>query len=59
MLGIGEGFHPELDEAYISNPGRTTSDPLSASDLKKAWGEVNTAITSAVEKFSVEERRAV
>jgi hypothetical protein len=52
LLGIGERLHPELDEAYITNPDRTISDPLSASDLKRAWSEVNAAITSGVEKFS-------
>jgi hypothetical protein len=53
MLGIGERLHPELDEAYLTNPDRTISDPLPASELKKAWSEVNVAITSAVEGFSV------
>jgi hypothetical protein len=53
LLGIGERLHPELDEAYLTNPDRTISDPISAPDLKKAWSEVNAAIGSAVEKFSV------
>ena len=52
LLAIGERLHPELDEAYISNPDRTFPDPLSPADLKRAWSEVNTAITDAVEKFS-------
>jgi len=55
LLGIGERFHPELDEAYITNPDRALADPLSASDLKKAWAQVNAAVTSAVEKFSAED----
>ena len=55
LLAIGERLHPELDEAYLSNPDRTISDPLSAADLKKAWSEVNAAITSAVEKFSADD----
>lgn len=55
LLGIGERRHPELDETYLSNPDRTISDPVSAADLKKAWREVNAALTSAVEKFSVED----
>ena len=55
LLGIGERLHPQLDEVYLSNPDRTFADPLSAVDLKKAWSEVNNAITSAVEKFSVED----
>jgi hypothetical protein len=52
LLGIGERLHPQLDEVYLTNPDRTLADPISAADLKKAWSEVNTAITSAVEKFS-------
>lgn len=55
LLGIGERQHPELDEVYLSNPDRKLSDPLSAADLRKVWSEVNTAITSAVEKFSVDD----
>jgi hypothetical protein len=55
LLGIGERLHPELDEAYLTNPDQTISDPVYAPDLKKAWGEVNTAITSAVEKYSIDD----
>ena len=55
LLGIGERLHPDLDEAYVSNPDRTIADPLSQADLKKAWSEVNAAITSAVEKFSADD----
>lgn len=55
LLGIGERLHPELDEAYISNPDRTISDPLCAADLKKAWTEVNATIISALEKFSADD----
>ena len=55
LLGVGERLHAELDEVYLSNPDRTHPDPLSAADLKKAWSEVNAAVTSAVEKFSAED----
>lgn len=55
LLGIGKRLHPDLDEAYLTNPDQTFSDPLSAADLKKAWSEVNAAITLAVEKFSVDD----
>jgi hypothetical protein len=55
MLDIGERLHPELDEPYLTNPDRTSADPLSASDLKRAWSEVNSAITSAVTKFSADD----
>ena len=55
LLGIGERLFPELDEAYLTNPDRTIADPLSAPELKKVWGEVNAAITSAVEKLSIDD----
>jgi hypothetical protein len=52
MLGIGERLHPELDETYITNPDRALADPVSASDLKKAWAEVNGKLTDAFERFT-------
>jgi hypothetical protein len=52
MLGIGERLHPELDEPYITNPDRTLTDPVSASDLRKAWTEVNSKLTAAFERFT-------
>jgi hypothetical protein len=55
MLGIGERLHPELDEPYITNPDRTLTDPVSTSDLKKAWTEVNSKLTAAFEKFKPED----
>lgn len=55
LLGIGKRLHPELDETYLNNPDRTLADPVSAADLKNAWREVNTAIISGVERFSVDD----
>ena len=55
LLGIGQRLHPELDEAYITNPDRALPDPVSASDLKKAWTEVNTRLTAAFEGFTATE----
>lgn len=52
MLGIGERLHPELDETYITNPDRALADQVSASDLKKAWTEVNGKLTDAFERFT-------
>jgi hypothetical protein len=54
-LGLGDRLHPELDEPYITNPDRALADPLSASDLKKAWAEVNSKLTAAFERFTLEE----
>ena len=55
LLGLGERLYPELDEPYITNPDRKLADPVSASDLKKAWTEVNSKLTAAFEKFTPEE----
>lgn len=55
LLGLGDRLHPELDEPYITNPDRALADPISASDLKKAWTEVNSKLTAAFEKFTPEE----
>jgi DinB superfamily len=52
LLGIGERLHPELDEPYITNPDRALADPVSASDLKQAWTEVNSKLTAAFERFT-------
>lgn len=52
MLGIGERLHPELDEAFLTNPDGTLSDPVSAADLRKAWTEINIRLTTAFDRFS-------
>ena len=52
LLDIGERLHPELDDVYITNPDNTHPDPLSASDLKQAWTEVNAKLTEAFEKLT-------
>ena len=55
LLGIGERLHPELDEPYIANPDRMLADPLSATDLRRVWSEVNNRLTAAFEKFTLED----
>jgi hypothetical protein len=55
LLGLGERLHPELDEPYITNADGGLTDPVSASDLKKAWSEVNGKLTAAFEGFTPEE----
>jgi hypothetical protein len=42
-------------EAYIKSPDRALPDPISVTDLKKAWGEVNHKLTSAFEAFTPKE----
>ena len=51
-LGLGERLHPELDDAYVTNPDRALPDPVSADELKKAWLEVNSKLTAAIEQMT-------
>jgi uncharacterized damage-inducible protein DinB len=51
-LGLGERLHPELDEAYVTNPDRALPDPVSTAELKRAWLEVNSKLTEAIERLS-------
>src|SRR5580692_4193459 len=55
LLGLGDRLHPELDEIYITNPDRALADPLSATDLRRAWADVNDKLTAAFEKFTLED----
>jgi hypothetical protein len=36
LLGLDGRLHPELDDAYITNPDRVLGDPLSAIELRRA-----------------------
>jgi DinB superfamily len=53
LLGLGDRLHPELDDTYITNPDRARGDPLSATELRRAWAEVNNKLTAALEKFTL------
>ncbi len=55
LLDLGERLHPELDDVYITNPDKTHPDPLSTTDLKQAWNEVNARLTEAFEKLTPQE----
>jgi hypothetical protein len=52
MLGIGERLHPELDEAFITNPDGVLTDSVSTADLRRAWSEINAQLTAAFERFT-------
>ena len=49
MLGIGKRLHPELDDAHITNGDRLLRDPLSVTELRRTWTEVNDKLTEAFE----------
>jgi uncharacterized damage-inducible protein DinB len=55
LLGIGERLHTELDEPYITNPDRVLADPLSATELRRTWAEVNDKLTRAFAGFTLED----
>jgi uncharacterized damage-inducible protein DinB len=48
LLGIGERLHTELDD-------RVHADPLSATELRRAWAEVNDKLIRAFEGFTLED----
>ncbi|HZB89554.1 MAG TPA: DinB family protein [Terracidiphilus sp.] len=52
MLGLGERLHPELDEAYLTNPDGALGDPVSPAELKLMWSAVNSRLTAAFEQFT-------
>jgi hypothetical protein len=55
MLDLGERHHPELDDAYITNRDRVLGDPLSATELRRTWTEVNAKLTTAFERFTLQD----
>jgi hypothetical protein len=55
LLHLGERLHPELDDTYISNADRALADSISATELRRAWGEVNNKLTAAFEGFTLED----
>jgi DinB superfamily len=55
LLGLGERLHPELDETYIANPDSVLADPLSATELRRAWAEINNVLIAAFEGFSLQD----
>jgi hypothetical protein len=55
LLGLGERLHPELDDTYITNSDRVLEDPLSATELRRAWAEVNRKLTTAFAEFTLQD----
>lgn len=55
LLNLGQRLHPEFDEAFLTNPDRTSPDLVSASALREAWSKVNTKLTAAFEALTPEE----
>jgi len=55
LLGLGERLHPELAEIYITNSDKALADPLSPTELRREWSEVNDKLTAAFERFTLED----
>lgn len=55
LLRLGQRLHPELDAHFLEQPDRTTPDQLLAADLRKAFTEVNTTLTAAIESLPAAE----
>jgi hypothetical protein len=55
LLGLGDRLHPELDDTYITNPDRLLVDPLSVTELRRAWTEVNNKLTAALAEFTLQD----
>jgi uncharacterized damage-inducible protein DinB len=55
LLGLRDRLHPELDEPYIANPDGVLADPLSATELRRVWSDVNNRLTRAFERFTLED----
>ncbi len=55
-LRLGSRLHPELDEEFLDKPDKTFPESrVSASDLRKAWSEVNGRLIVAMEKLRPDE----
>jgi hypothetical protein len=54
LLGLGERLHEELDHPFVTNPDRTTPDPMSAPALRQLWASVNGTLTRAMEALPAE-----
>jgi hypothetical protein len=53
LLRLGDRLHPGLDEQFIENGDRTFAGrEASPSELRTAWSEVNTRLTSGLERLS-------
>src|SRR5258707_439018 len=55
MLGLGQRLHPELDDDFISEPDKKSSDRVSAGELRRAWSEVNQQLMAAFVALPPEE----
>jgi DinB superfamily len=55
MFFVGNRLHPELDEAFLTEPDRKVPDFIAPAALKQALKDVNNKLTEAFEKLQPEE----
>ena len=51
LLGVGERLHPELDQPFLVSKDRQSETP-SVADVRKAYAEINSALTTALSALS-------
>jgi hypothetical protein len=49
LMNLGLRLYPQLDDAYFDNPDRSRPDPVAPAELKAAWTDVSSRLTSAFE----------
>ena len=53
QLRLGDRLYPGLDEQFLGKSDRTfAGEEATPADLRKAWAEINTKLTSALERLS-------
>jgi hypothetical protein len=55
LLGLGDRLHPELDDTYITTSDKLLGGPLSETELRRAWAEVNNRLTTAFTGFTLQD----
>lgn len=55
ILGLGERLYPELDEVFIDIPDKSGLPKPSIPQLRKAWKEVHTLLTSKLAALTIEQ----
>lgn len=55
LLGLGEKLHPELEQAFLSNPDKTGQAFPPLADLKKYWKEINTKLDENIKNLSADD----
>lgn len=55
LLVLGERLHPELDQAFLTDPDRKSPDQVSPAALRQAWANVNARLNAAIEARPAED----